>query len=43
MNTIEQLFDCYNKGFEPPKILDKSLMKFCKVFYHNEDSLQEIL
>ena len=43
MDSIRNLFDCYNLGYEPPKILDTSLMQLCKVFYHKGDNLDNIV
>tara|TARA_B100002052_G_C15867871_1_gene593203 strand:+ start:606 stop:1505 length:900 start_codon:yes stop_codon:yes gene_type:complete len=46
MNNIQKLFDCYNSGFQPPKIFDTSLtksMKSCKVFYHIGDNISDVM
>ena len=40
---ISNLFECYNVGYQPPDILNTSLMEFCKVFYHDGDSLEDII
>ena len=40
---IYNLFDCYNDGYQPPNMLNTSLMKFCKVFYHDGDKLEDVM